>query len=440
MRKTKVAIVRYEKPTESVRQAVALSQGLDHMPAKARVFIKPNIVFWSRSVPIPKWGVITTSRVVEDMVILLKEQGIDDIIIGEGTVLAHPKDNETMPHAFETLGYNNLKKRYGVKTISIFERPFEKVDLGDGVELNFNSDILNSDFVVDVPVMKTHAQAVVTLGIKNLKGAIDIPSRKIAHSADPQKDLNFIIAKLADRMPPIFTLLDGIYTNERGPGFEGRMHRSNLLVASADILSADMVGAKVLGYEPSQIPHLVHAARNRKRPNDLSDIEVVGEKIEDVASFHEHAFPYTEDGSLPAAIAKRGISGLSYKKYDTTICTYCSPVNIALLTAIVGAWQGEPWDDVEVLSGKAMHPTPGKKKTILLGKCMYEANKDHPDIQEMLAIKGCPPPPKQIVKVLHQAGIQIDPDIINNLDRLPGMFMKRYEGKPEFDEELFRVR
>ena len=46
MRKSVVAIVRYEKPKESVCQAVELSRGLAHLPARAKVFIKPNIVFW----------------------------------------------------------------------------------------------------------------------------------------------------------------------------------------------------------------------------------------------------------------------------------------------------------------------------------------------------------------------------------------------------------
>lgn len=68
------------------------------MPAKARVFIKPNIVFWTKAVPFPKWGVITTSRVVEDMVVLLKERGVDDITIGEGTVTLKAKDLETSLH------------------------------------------------------------------------------------------------------------------------------------------------------------------------------------------------------------------------------------------------------------------------------------------------------------------------------------------------------
>ncbi|MFC1859699.1 DUF362 domain-containing protein, partial [Thermodesulfobacteriota bacterium] len=191
-----VAITRYDKPLESVRKAIDLCQGLDHLPPGARVFIKPNIVTWTKATDFPKWGIITTSRIVEDVVVLLKEHGIDDITIGEGIVLRNPKDTETPAHAFKTLGYDKLKERYGVRALNAFERPFDKVDLGDGVELHFNRDILQSDFVVNLPVMKTHNQTVVSLGIKNLKGLIDIASRKKCHSADPRKDLNFMVARL----------------------------------------------------------------------------------------------------------------------------------------------------------------------------------------------------------------------------------------------------
>jgi uncharacterized protein (DUF362 family) len=437
--KSIVAIVRYEKPLESVRRAVEYSHGLDHLPSKANVFIKPNIVFWTRTTPFPKWGVITTSRVVEDMVILLKERGIDRITIAEGTVTYDPKDRETAAHAFETLGYPVLKKRYGVNTLNVFERPFKRIDLGAGVVLNFNGDILESDFVVNLPVLKTHAQTIVSLGIKNLKGFLDVPSRKKCHSSDPVKNLDYMVARLGNKLPPSFTLLDGIYTTERGPFFEGRLRRSNLLIASADIFSGDKVGAKVLGYDPSEVPHLVYAAQDLGRPIDLSDVEVVGEKIEAVASRHEYAFPYTEDGNLPKPLEKLGVKGLSYRKYDDTICTYCSGFTTVILMAIANAWKGEPWGEIEILTGKRMKPSSGKKKTILIGKCMVQANKDHPDIEEAITVKGCPPDLKAALKALHQAGIDVSPTFFENMDMAAGFFMKRYEGKPEFEESFFKI-
>ncbi len=440
MKKSKVAIAAYEKPLESVRKAVALSNGMDHLPARAKVFIKPNIVFWTRATDFPKWGVITTSRVIEDMVILLKEQGIDDITIGEGTVMRKPGDKKTPAHAFETLGYRVLKDRYGVKAVSIFDRSFEKIDLGKGVVLNFNSDILNSDFVVNIPVLKTHAMTTVSLGIKNLKGMIDTPSRKKCHNTHPEKDLHFMVARLADKMPPMFTLIDGIYSLERGPSFDGRMRRSNLLIASSDVLSADLVGAGVLGYQPSEVQHLVHAAGNRRRPYDLSDVEVVGKSIESASSHHRYDFPYNKDDTLPLPMEKMGIQGLSFRKYDLSLCTYCSGLIGPALTSIAFAWKGEPWDNVEILNGKVMAPTPGKKKTVLFGKCMYQLNKDHPDIQEMIAIKGCPPTPMSIEKALNKAGIKVDPAFYKNIEQLPGYFLKRYKDKPEFDESFFRIK
>ena len=138
MKQHLVAIVKYKKPMDSVRKAVDRCAGLDHLSTKAKVFIKPNIVFWSRVVNFPKWGVITTSRVVEDMIILLKERGINDITIGEGTVTMDPRDKETPAHAFEALGYGVLKKRYGIKYLNVFERPFDKLDLGDGVDVRLH--------------------------------------------------------------------------------------------------------------------------------------------------------------------------------------------------------------------------------------------------------------------------------------------------------------
>jgi len=441
MSKHIVSLVKYEAPGDSVRRAVELAGGLDHLPADANVFIKPNIVFWTKAVLFPKWGVITTSRVIEDMVILLKERGVKSITIGEGIVVADPKDTATPAHAFEYLGYGTLRKRYGVKAINVMERPFKTLDLGDGVELDFNVDALESDFLVDLPVMKTHNQAVVSLGIKNLKGLIDFKSRKKCHNADTVRGLDFMIARLADAMPPMLTVIDGIYSVERGPGFDGKMRRSNVLAASRDVLSADLVGARLLGHDPAGIAYLAHAAANRRRPVDLSDVAVVGEAIDSLASYHENDFQYYDeaDGCLPLPMAKSGLRGLYYRKFDDTMCTYCSGVNGLILQAIRYAWKGQPWDHIEVLTGKRMAPTPGMKKTILVGKCMYQAHKDNPDIREMIAIKGCPPQPDSICKALQQAGFDVNPDLFANIDQLPGFFMNRYAGNPDFDESFFQI-
>lgn len=443
MSSRQVSIVEYTNPLDSVRKAVELAGGLPELSSSSKIVIKPNIVMWNKHVPFPKWGVITTTRVIEDMVILLKEQGVDDITIIEGVVVADPKDKETPRHAFETLGYGRLNEKYGVKAVNVFDQPFRKVPVDEELSLNFSEVVLDADFLVNVPVLKTHTQTVASMGIKNLKGLIDIPSRKKCHAPDPVKDLHYMVSKLADPMPPMFTIVDGIFTNERGPGLGGRAHRKNILIASSDVLSADMVSANVLGYQVPQVPHLNHAARWQDRPTDLSDIEITGLKIEDVACPHEYDFPYLQNEEtgawLPEPMAKFGMSGLSYRKYDLTMCTYCSPTNGIIIGALVSAFKGKPFDDIEILTGKAMKPSKGKKKTILVGKCMVKAHKDNKDINEMIAINGCPAKIDNIKEALAKAGIHPDPAVFEKAHLHAGSFMRYYKDKPEFDEKFFQA-
>ena len=53
--------------------------------------------------------------------------------------------------------------------------------------------------------------------------------------------------------------------------------------------------------------------------------------------------------------------------------------------------------------------------------------------------KGCPPSHKQIVEAFHRAGIPVDPSSIEKMDKIPGSYMKKYQGRPEFEEAHFTV-
>jgi len=439
MGKSIVSIVKYGHGKESVRKAVDLANGFENLDPNAKVFIKPNLVYWNRHCDFPKWGMLTTSSVMEEILILLKEHGVNDITIGEGVITENPKDRETSKDAFEKLGYNILKERYGVKVYDIFERPFEKVELAEGVSAKMNADMLHSDFLIDVPVLKTHAQCVVSLGLKNLKGLINIPSRKKFHGDDPKYTLHYNVSQLANKAPPGLTIIDGIYTLERGPTFDGKAHRSDILVASNNMLSADLVGSSLLGIAPTAVPHLVQAAKDRNRPVDLSDIEIKGEIIEDLATPHEWDYIYKNNNTLPLSYARAGIGGLSYPKYDTTICTYCSFYNGVLLTAIKSAWKGKDFDNIEILTGKIMEPSEGMNKTILLGQCIVNKHKDHPNIKELIVIDGCPPEVDSIQSALRQAGIRAPSYIFKNIQMAPLIYMQKYQGKPEFEEHFYQI-
>ena len=438
-RMSKVSIVKYEQPGESVKKAIDLAGALDNLKPGDSVFIKPNIVFWSRVVDMPPWGVITTTRVVEDVVKVLREKGAGRIVIGEGTITTDPNDTETGADAFEKLGYNKLAQTYDLTVKDVFQGEFVPVDMGDGVQLSFAKDLLDADFVVDIPVLKTHAQTRVSLSLKNLKGCIDKKSRKMCHSDNMAMDLDAHVAKLSSVVENVCTVIDGIYTLEKGPAFSGNARRSDILIASSDIVSADIVGAAVLGFDPADVRHLAIRCRERGMAPSVSSVELVGEPLESVASPHAWDFPYNEDNTLPANMVRRGVQGLSFPKYDHSLCTYCSAIIGLLQVGIGNAFKGEPFDNVEVLTGKMQAPTPGMNHTILLGKCQVKLNKENPDIANPIIVPGCPPSLDKLMEGLKTAGINIDENLFKAFDVSPAMFMAKYMGKKEFTQDFYRI-
>jgi hypothetical protein len=293
--------------------------------------------------------------------------------------------------------------------------------------------------LVDLPVLKTHAQTIVSLGLKNLKGALDISSRKKCHSPSKELGLDQHLSFLGEKLPPTLRLIDGIYSLERGPGFGGKAHRSDLLIASNNILAADMVGASALGHDPYQVPHLSMAAYLRGISPDLDWLEMVGQSIDSVRQYHQWDYPYGANGNLPLNLERKGICGISYPKPDQTLCTYCFFLESFLPSAIREAWQGSPFDNVEILTGKQYRPTAGHHRTILLGQCMCRLNRGHPNIQEEIAIDGCPPEVEKIIDGFSRAGIDLKGGLLEELEKGVEGSMLRYEGKEEFSEEFYRV-
>jgi uncharacterized protein (DUF362 family) len=438
MNDIKVAVHKYEQGSEIVKKAVESSNAFKNLSSNAKVIIKPNIVVWLNG-PFPKWGVITTSAIMEETVILLKDYGINDISIAEGSLQMNPDEKHIGQKSFEGLGYLKLKERYGVKLLDVWERPFEKVEIEEGLSLKVNTDLIESDFLVNLPVLKTHAQVKVSLGIKNLKGFLNVTSRKKCHSADSEKDLEYMVSRLPKFIPPSATIIDGIYTIERGPSFDGKPKKSDIIIASSNMLAADMAGAKILGHEPCDVPYLVKACKDQGRSTELSDINIIGEKVKDVAAFHKYTFPYNEDNTLPVNMEKMGIKGLKFHKYDSTLCTYCSPLIGMLLTIIAMSYK-EPFDNVEFLTGKRLKPSSDMKKSILVGQCMCSLNKDHEGPQEVVKIKGCPPDPKEAAMALKGIGIDVDPSFFSNFEMAGAFMMDRFKDKPEFDESYYLIK
>ena len=432
-----VAVVKYEKPLESLKKAVDLVGGLGGVSGGSKVFIKPNLVIWYEGINFPKYGVLTTARLIEDTVVLLKEHGAQDITIVEGIVEMEKESESLLQLAAKGMGLDILAKRYGVKLIDVHKGAFAKVTAGD-VRLSVNADILEADYIVNMPVLKTHSQTMVSLGIKNLKGLLNIASRKRCHNADQSIDLDYCISKLPEIVQPSLTIIDGIYTLEKGPGYSGEAHRSNILIASKDLVSADKVGSTVLGIDPQTVPHIALLARSKNRPADLSDINVTGKvDVETATTPHMWAFPSYE--LLFELMGIRGVT-MPVPDGDKTSCTYCSHLVPCIPMGIIQSKNmDKKFDDIEILHGKIVEPTPGHKHTLLFGQCQIKKNGKNPLINHGVAVKGCPPSKKGFIEAFDELGIELPDNPMEWIEKVPEFFMGQYVGKPKFEEAFFKI-
>lgn len=399
-----VSIEKYTSSPESLKKSIELCEGFKNLAPSDRVLIKPNLVAWDDQFPIAPFGVYTTTRLVEDLIICLKEFGCKNITIGEGSVQLK-KDMGTFA-AFEGLGYKTFEKKYGVTLVDFNQSRSNIFTYHDDHELHIAEEAVDTDFFINFPVLKTHGQTKVSLGLKNLKGCLKLKSKRHCHN--PASGLEFSFSHIADFVKPALTIIDGIYALEKGALHFGNAYREDLIIASADILGADMTGAKIMGYEAGDIDHFQHYAKRCGKSLDLADYEIRGEKIDDHIHPLKWDWTWNKDNTGPGIFEKLGVSGVALPKYDDSLCSGCSPIaNMSNILAL-SAFKGQPLPQVEILNGKKMQARPGYDKTVLLGNCMIKANKENASINEAIKVKGCPPSENDVVDAMKAAGLEVN--------------------------------
>ena len=135
---------------------------------------------------------------------------------------------------------------------------------------------------INIPKLKTHSMAVVTLGIKNQWG--------FPQHADRGKDHNYNLhSKLVDMfelLKPDINLIDGtegtIHGHYPPTAWEDKLVIPfNILIGGTDTLAVDVVGARIFGLTIDKIPHLKLASERGLGEGDLSKIKVVGKDLEE---------------------------------------------------------------------------------------------------------------------------------------------------------------
>jgi len=281
-----VSISRVESPftQETVESAVreAVGRACDFrriVRPGANVVIKPNVFCPS---PPPT---TTDPRVVVALIRMAEEAGAGRMIVAEGRSISTAKFRSslgTTRDCFEASGMLAVVASTGAEMVFLEEDEFVEISRPDAVVLKKATvprTILDTDVLINVPVMKNHSLALITMGIKNLHGIISDMDKLFGH------DYKRLPDKLADILrvrKPDLTVLDGIVGQEGDHAELGIPVEMGIIIASADTVALDAVGSAVIGLDPMEVETTACAAREGLGEADLSKIQVVGESIESV--------------------------------------------------------------------------------------------------------------------------------------------------------------
>jgi uncharacterized protein (DUF362 family) len=135
----------------------------------------------------------------------------------------------------------------------------------------FHEVFLESDVVINVPILKHHFATKLTMAIKNLMGVVW--DRYWFHT----NDLNQCIADLALYRKPDLNVIDAYYMLTANGPMGGDIDDVKIMktqLLSRDIVAVDAAGAKVFGVDPVKVDHIKIAHAMKIGTMDLSDLAI----------------------------------------------------------------------------------------------------------------------------------------------------------------------
>lgn len=277
----RVSIVRRTGSTlDAVRQAVDLVGGIrSYVKRGDRVIIKPNLAY-----PYPPPATSDPS-VVEAVALLCREAGAGEVGIGDSTSYSC-KDiigtgRWTNRDVIIRTGMDRVAERCGARIHDFDLEPWKRVRIPGGVvlkEVDIAAAMLEADVVINVPVMKTHFETLVTLSIKNFHGIIS-DHFKIQYHKD---ELNQKLVDLHTVVRTHLVVMDALVAMEgMGPRL-GTPVAMNLILAGSDVVAVDAIASEVMGVRADEVETTRIAAFRGLGCGDVSRVEVQGCSLDSV--------------------------------------------------------------------------------------------------------------------------------------------------------------
>jgi uncharacterized protein (DUF362 family) len=263
---TLVGLVRTPDSKEGIRdsltQALALIKFRPDGEIKS-VCIKPNLCYYWNAAT----GYTTDPRVVSAIVDWLRER------YGPSTHIRVVEADATAmraKHAFSMLDYEKLAKEKDVELLNLSEDTLleRKVEVNHN-ELTFQvpQSLLTTNLFINVPKLKVMRATKITCAYKNIFGCIGTPRKIVYHPR-----LEEAIVGINKILRPHLTVVDGIVALGRHPVKLG------LIMVATDSFAIDLVGSRIMGFDPHRIRYMRIAAKEKLGAFD--GVSIVGQDPE----------------------------------------------------------------------------------------------------------------------------------------------------------------
>lgn len=345
----------------------------------AKIIIKPNLV----ATPADRLsGAVTRWEVCLAVCEAVKAAGGVPIIAESSAAGA---DTEAV---IQKCGYQQLRDM-GIPVLDLKKEPACDIPVEGGVMIDCLKSwevIRDADAIITVPVMKTHDQTEITLGMKNCKGLISDVQKKRFHFIGVVES----VCDLIQTVKPALEIVDGTYGQQGlGPIF-GETKRMDLIIGSKDLVACETVTGLIMGYEPEKVMITASAAKRGLGEMDMEKIQVVGETIEAVRS------PFKK----PAEVKIEGLPESFNLIFDAQACTGCHNTVISSLMDMKAQDLFEYLENMNVIVGpcteEQLPEGANAENTVCVGICAKKLG----DRFGMRCAVGCPPGNVDTVKAI----------------------------------------
>jgi uncharacterized protein (DUF362 family) len=229
-----------------------------------KVVIKPNIG-WDVA---PERAGNTNPKLVAEIVRQCRQAGASEVYVFD-----HTCDN--WQRCYKNSGIESAVKDAGGKIApGQTEGYYHDIAIPKGKSITSAKEhelLLSSDVFINVPILKHHGGARLTITMKNMMG--NVWDRGTWH----RNDLHQCIADYASYRKPTLNIVDAYYVMKqngpRGVSVEDVVTMKSLLI-STDMVAIDTAAAKLFGMAPADVRYIQIAADQKIGRMDLENLRI----------------------------------------------------------------------------------------------------------------------------------------------------------------------